>query len=133
MSASNPDISLAFVVVAVAAATFATIALRRTIRARNRERRRIVEQPNSHYTSPVVRAGETRHRWQSIDLDSIHEVNRGEVKRLLARVEASGVDSLRENERVFLDQFASVSAPKTAAAPRETGRPLASDLRHRPA
>lgn len=133
MSASNPDISLAFVVVVIAAAAFATIALRRAIRARGRERRRIIEQPNSHYTSPVVRNGETRHRWQSIDLDSIHEVNRGEVSRLLARVEASGVDSLREAERVFLDQVANVAAPKPPAPPREPGRPMASDLRHRPA
>lgn len=133
MSASNPDFSLAFVVLVVAAAAFATIALRRAIRARNLARR-TVEQPNSHYTSPVVRNGETRHRWQSIDLENIHEVNRGEVKLLLARVEASGVDSLRENERVFLDQFPTkAAAPKPAPLPRETGRPMASDLRHRPA
>lgn len=133
MSVSDPDFSLAFIVAIVAVAAFATIALRRAIRARTRERRRVVEQPNSHYTSPVVRNGESRHRWQSIDLDSIHEVNRGEVKRLLARVEASGVDSLREGERVFLDQFATTPPPKPAASPREAGRPLASDLRHRPA
>ena len=133
MNASNPDISLAFVVLIVAAAAFATIALRRAIRARNLARR-TVEQPNSHYTSPVVRNGETRHRWQNIDLDNIHEVNRGEVKRLLARVEASGVESLRENERVFLDQFPTKAASKPAPLPRETtGRPMASDLRHRPA
>lgn len=133
MSASNPDMSFALVVAAVAAATFAAITLRRALRARTAARRRIVEQPNSHYTSPVVRNGETRHRWQNIDLDGIHEINRGEVRRLLARVEASGVDSLRETERVFLDQFTSPETPKTPASQRDAGLRLTSDLRHRPA
>ena len=133
MSAFNPDTSFAFIVVVVAVATFVTITLRRAIRARNRARRRIVEQPNSHYTSPLVRNGETRHRWQNIDLNRIHEVNRGEVSRLLSKVEASGVESLREAERVFLDQVANISGSKPPAAPRDTGPHLASDLRHRPA
>lgn len=133
MSAFNPDTSFAFIVVVVAVATFVTITLRRAIRARNRARRRIVEQPNSHYTSPLVRNGETRHRWQNIDLNRIHEVNRGEVSRLLSKVEASGVESLREAERVFLDQVANISGSKPPAAPRDAGPHLASDLRHRPA
>lgn len=133
MNALNPDVSLAFVGVMVAAAALVTIALRRAIRARNRARRRLVEQPNSHYTSALVRNGETRHRWQNIDLDRVHEVNRGEVSRLLAKVEASGVEALREAERVFLDQVANVADTRMPAAPRETGRHIASDLRHRPA
>lgn len=133
MNAFNPDTSFAFIVVVVAAATFLTITLRRVIRARNRARRRIVEQPNSHYTSPLVRNGETRHRWQNIDLDRIHEVNRGEVSRLLSKVEASGVESLREAERVFLDQVANIAGSRPPVAPRDTGAHLASDLRHRPA
>lgn len=133
MNAFEPDTSFAYIVVMVALATFLTITLRRAIRARNRARRRVVEQPNSHYTSPLVRNGEIRHRWQNIDLDRIHEVNRGEVSRLLARVEASGVDSLREAERVFLDQVASISGITPPAPPRDPGRHVASDLRHRPA
>jgi len=133
MNALSTDVSLAFVVVIVAAAALFTVALRRLIRVRARARRRIVEQPNSHYTSPLVRNGEIRHRWQNIDLDRIHEVNRGEVSRLLAKVEASGVESLRETERVFLDQVANISSAATQTAPRDPGRHLASDLRHRPA
>lgn len=133
MNAFNSDTSFALVVVVAAIATFIAISLRRAIRARSRARSRIVEQPNSHYTSPLVRNGEIRHRWQNIDLDSIHEVNRGEVSRLLARVEVSGVDSLREAERVFLDQVANISGNKPPAPARDSGRHLASDLRHRPA
>lgn len=133
MIALNPDVSLAFIVVTVAAMTIVIVALRRAIRARARARRRIVEQPNSHYTSPLVRNGEIRHRWQNIDLDRIHEVNRGEVRRLLSKVEASGVESLREAERVFLDQVANISGTVTQAPPRDAGRHIASDLRHRPA
>ena len=133
MNEFNPDTSFAFIVVVVAAATFVTITLRRAIRARNRARRRVVEQPNSHYTSPLVRNGEIRHRWQNIDLERIHEVNRGEVSRLLARVEASGVESLREAERVFLDQVANIAGTKPPPALRDSGVHIASDLRHRPA
>jgi hypothetical protein len=133
MSAFNPFASAASMVVMIVAATLFAVALRRAIRARIRARRRVVEQPNSHYTSVLVRNGETRHRWHGIDLDRIHEVNRGEVSRLLAKVDASGVESLRESERVFLDQVANVAAPKPAAAPRDTARHVASDLRHRPA
>jgi hypothetical protein len=132
MSASNPDVSLALILVMVAVAAVATVALRRAIRARNRERQRIVEQPNSHYTS-VVRATETRHRWKNISLEGVHEINQGEVKRLLAKADAAGVDSLREAERVFLDNISNLSGSKSSTTPREQGSPLASDLRHRPA
>jgi hypothetical protein len=133
MNGFNPASSPVFVALAVVVAALITIALRRAVRARASERRRVVEQPNSHYTSELVRKGEKRHRWQNIALDRIHEINRGEVTRLLAKVEASGVDSLREAERVFLDQVANVAPPRTPTTPRETGSTLASDLRHRPA
>jgi hypothetical protein len=131
MNAFDPASSPAYVAVVLAAAALFTVAVRRAMRARSR--RRVVEQPNSHYTSQLVRNGETRHRWQNIALDRIHEVNRGEVTRLLARVETSGVESLRESERVFLDQVANVTAPSAPALSREADRPLTSDLRHRPA
>ena len=132
MSTFFQDGSLAYFVLAIAAGALFSVALRRVLRARTRERARVIEQPNSHYTSPVVRIGETRHRWQNIDMERIHEANRDEVSRLLERVRVSGVDSISERERVFLDQFASVSVPKTPPAPRDTGRHV-SDLRHRPA
>lgn len=131
MSPFIEDGSLAYFVLVIAAGALFSVALRRALRARARQR--VVEQPNSHYTSPVVRNGETRHRWQNIDMERIHEANRDEVSRLLERVKASGVDSISERERVFLDQFASVAPPRAPAAPRDAGRHVATDLQHRPA
>jgi hypothetical protein len=124
--------NMVLTIVIVAAGMLASFAVTGLIRARTRARRRVLEQPNSHYTSQLVRNGEKRHRWHSIDLDSIHEVNRGEVVRLLARVDASGVETLRETERVFLDQFATLAPARPPAPQPEMGRHL-SDLRHRPA
>lgn len=90
----------------------AGLAASRAIRKRRRARRRIVEMPNSHYTSRVVRENETRHRWRDIDLDRIHEINREEVVRLLARVEAAGTDALRPTERTFLDHMAALAGSR---------------------
>tara|TARA_B100000378_G_scaffold98080_1_gene77821 strand:+ start:533 stop:1309 length:777 start_codon:yes stop_codon:yes gene_type:complete len=44
-------------------------------------------------------------RWKGIVLDSLHELNRGEVVRLLAKVESKGVGNLRPSERQFLDRM----------------------------
>mgnify|MGYP001246214572 FL=1 len=44
-------------------------------------------------------------RWKGIVLDSLHELNRGEVVRLLAKVESEGVGNLRPSERQFLDRM----------------------------
>ncbi len=48
---------------------------------------------------------EARERWSSIDLFSIHELNRGEVEQLLDRVEDGGVKALSREERAFLDRM----------------------------
>lgn len=128
----NPLLILAIVLLAFALSVGLTAALR-VARARRRARRRVVEQPNSHYTSPVVRATETRHRWQGMSLDHIHEINRAEVLRLLARVEATSVDALRPSERSFLDHMAGLAGSAPPSEPREKGKSVAPDLRHRPA
>ena len=47
-------------------------------------------------------------RWKGIVLDSLHELNRGEVVRLLAKVESEGVGNLRPSERQFLDRMSAV-------------------------
>jgi membrane associated rhomboid family serine protease len=44
-------------------------------------------------------------RWKGIVLDSLHELNRGEVVRLLAKVESEGAGHLRLSERQFLDRM----------------------------
>lgn len=47
-----------------------------------------------------------RRRWESIRVEELHELNRGEVQALLARIDESGVKSLSREERAFLDRMA---------------------------
>ena len=44
-------------------------------------------------------------RWKGISLEGMHEINREEVERLLAKVEAEGSKSLTPAERSFLDRM----------------------------
>lgn len=44
-------------------------------------------------------------RWQGISLDALHELNRDEVVRLLAKVQAGGAGKLTQSEREFLDRM----------------------------
>lgn len=78
-------------------------------RARKRAERRVVEKPNSHYDPLAVQNMDTRERWSGIQLDRVHEINRGEVERLLDRADALGVDALKPRERQFLDVMLELS------------------------
>lgn len=101
-------------------------ALTRLMAARRRRNRRVVELPNSHYTWERVREQEARDLWRDIPLERIHPVNRDEVTRLLARVEAAGADTLRPQERRFLDQMAQIagSTPAPPAPARCDAQPV---------
>jgi len=44
-------------------------------------------------------------RWKGISTAGLHEINREEVERLLAKVEAAGAPSLTQAERDFLDRM----------------------------
>jgi membrane associated rhomboid family serine protease len=46
-------------------------------------------------------------RWKGISVESLHELNREEVRRLLEKVSAGGPASLTQAERQFLDRMAS--------------------------
>lgn len=107
------------------AVMFATALVLRGLRRRRRRSQRLVEQPNSHYTSHLARQRKARHRWHAIDLDRLHEINRDEVVRLLAKVEAIGPDALRQDERVFLDHLAVLAggAPAEGAGESATDPP----------
>ena len=86
--------------------------LRRAYRRWRKRRialRRIVERPNSFYSSILVKNQEDRTRWGRIDLSRVHPVNREEVQRLLARADALGVDTLSARERVFLESLTDLS------------------------
>jgi membrane associated rhomboid family serine protease len=44
-------------------------------------------------------------KWQAIDRQSVHEVNRDEVNRILDKINAKGIGSLTPQERIFLSNF----------------------------
>lgn len=98
-------------------AILAAVGLTLRARMKKKSRPRVVEQPNSAYTPKLVLDRDAQHRWHRIPLDQIHEINRGEVQRLLDRVTAAGVDSLRLNEREFLDNLAARLVPEEQLVP----------------
>lgn len=66
------------------------------------QKRMRVERPQSGLMGDRVAVA----RWKGIAVDSLHELNRGEVERLLAKVEREGPSSLAPPERDFLDRMA---------------------------
>lgn len=96
--------------IAAVATVIVIAAVGRVMAARRRARQRVLEQPNSHYTSHLVVQRETRVKWHDIDRTRLHEINCEEVVRLLAIIDAAGVDVLRPHERVFLDRMAELAA-----------------------
>jgi hypothetical protein len=84
------------------------VALRTSYRTWHRRRvasRRVVERPNSHYSSQGVLNLEARDRWHRINLRSLHPLNREEVQRLLDVVDREGTGALSPKERLFLDNM----------------------------
>jgi membrane associated rhomboid family serine protease len=57
--------------------------------------------------SPTPVTGADVQRWNSIDRKKLHEVNRAELDRVLAKLDSSGVAGLTESEKEFLDRFSS--------------------------
>ena len=48
----------------------------------------------------------TLNRWRRIRRDSLHEVNRAELDRILDKISSSGMSSLSAGDREFLERFA---------------------------
>ncbi len=95
---------LLFVLLAVnVAALVAVTVLYR--RAKKAQRQRRVEAPNSQYKSQYVEDLEAKQRWESLDLSLLHEVNREEFEKTLAKVRATSVRALHPQERAFLDRM----------------------------
>lgn len=46
-------------------------------------------------------------KWQTIDRSKLHEVNRAEYDRIVAKIKTAGVGSLTASEREFLERFSS--------------------------
>jgi hypothetical protein len=74
-------------------------------RVKKAQTKRRVEAPNSQYKSPYVLDLESKERWQSIDLERLHEVNREEVEKLLGKLSVTNVRALTASERAFLDRM----------------------------
>ena len=75
-------------------------------KAKKAQKRRRVEAPNSQYKSQYVMDLESKERWESIDLGRLHEVNREEVEKTLAKLRATSVRALTNAERGLLDRMA---------------------------
>jgi len=71
--------------------------------------RRVVEKPNSYYSSEIVKNKVDRERWGTVNLDLIHPVNREEVERLLAVADVQGPEALSTRERLFLENMTRLS------------------------
>jgi membrane associated rhomboid family serine protease len=54
---------------------------------------------------PVANDAEALRRWNAIPVAQLHELNRGEVIRLLEKVRTQGAKSLTLDERATLDRF----------------------------
>jgi membrane associated rhomboid family serine protease len=63
--------------------------------------------PKSQLAKAAQRAGnsESLRRWKTIRIEELHELNREEVERLLAKAQTSGVGALTPEERSMLDRF----------------------------
>jgi hypothetical protein len=67
---------------------------------------------------------ESKARWESLDLDRVHEVNREEVQRILIKLKVTSVPALNRQERAFLDRV--VEAERRVMRSERRSRPRGS-------
>jgi membrane associated rhomboid family serine protease len=73
------------------------------LRGRNVRERRL------KFVAPVPSVGQADiQRWRSIDRSTMHEVNRTELERILAKIDTAGVQDLTLQERQFLERFSAL-------------------------
>lgn len=111
-----------FLLVLIALETVALVVvavLYRKAKKANKTRR--VEAPNSAYKSQYVEDLEAKERWESMDLGRLHEVNREEVEKLLAKLRATSVRALTSHERAFLERMADAHDRAVEADRRKGG------------
>ena len=119
MMLMNPWLTVAL----AAAISLAVLSVRAIIMRMARKRQpRKVERPNSYYTPQLVLDRDSCDRWRSIPLDRVHEINREEVVRLVARFDALGIESLTRRERMFLDRMAELNPPPQDRLPQTVRR-----------
>lgn len=107
----NNLLLLPLYVLVVVVAGFSSLLLARWLYGRQRAG----ERPEGHDAAAFPRRSEARDRWRTIDRAQLHEINRTEVDRLLAAVDAGGAASLRADERRFLDYLVELTGGAGAA------------------
>ena len=88
-------------------------------RIKRAQRKRRVEAPNSEYKSRYVLDLDSKERWEQLDLSRLHEVNREEAERLLAKLRVTNVRALSTQERAFLDRLVEAEKRVGRTARRE--------------
>ena len=96
----------------VVALTTAIVVYRR---ARKAQKQRVVERPNSQYKSQYVADLESKDRYQTLDLARMHEINREETQKILAKLRTGTVRNLARSERDFLDRMVEAERRQRAA------------------
>jgi hypothetical protein len=96
-------VATALLVLVVVQSVMLGVLLRLYVHARQLHERG-TRPPDSAAPPPLVEL-EARQRWESLDLSRLHELNREEVEKLLAKVRGTGVKSLTAGERAFLDRM----------------------------
>lgn len=70
--------------------------------------------------APYVLDLEARRRWEAVDLALLHEVNREEYLRVLAKAKVRTPRALTDSERAFLDRMAEAERRVRLARRRPT-------------
>jgi membrane associated rhomboid family serine protease len=69
------------------------------------ERRHGAKRFKTQVSNAAPAADALANKWQRVDRNRIHEVNRDEVNRILDKISATGLKSLTPQERLFLTNF----------------------------
>ena len=91
-------------------------------KAKKAQKKRRVEAPNSEYKSRYVLDVESKQRWERLDLNRLHEVNREEAEKVLAKLKATSVRALTTQERAFLDRMVEAERRTRLGRPRRPDR-----------
>ncbi len=65
-----------------------------------------IVQVQKRIVEPIALSSDIQ-RWKAIQREKLHEVNRQEFDRIIAKLNASGVATLTDSEKAFLDRFSS--------------------------